>query len=113
MIIADADRQAQITRGQGDGEATRIFAEAVGKDINFFDFYRSMQAYRVALADGQTNLVLSPNNRFLRYFETLHTAGRRRPGQPEGVDGQSIRTRCRAEGFGPRVRSGVAPASQP
>ena len=110
VIIADADRQAQITRGQGDGEATRIFAEAVGSDINFFDFYRSMQAYRVALADGQTNLVLSPNNRFLRYFETLQPQGGAGSGN-EGVD-QTLHP-LPGGGIGPRARSGVAPASQP
>ncbi len=66
VILAEAQRQAQIERGQGDAEANRIFAEAFGKDPQFFALYRSLQAYRHALADGNTTLVLSPDNEFLR-----------------------------------------------
>ena len=68
VILAEAQRQAQIERGQGDAEANRIFAEAFGKDPQFFALYRSLQAYRHALADGNTTLVLSPDNEFLRAF---------------------------------------------
>ena len=68
VIIAEAQKKAQIIRGQGDGEATRIFAESFGKDINFFSFYRSMQAYRDALADENTSFVLSPEGEFFRFF---------------------------------------------
>jgi len=66
VILAEAQRQAQIERGQGDAEANRIFAEAFGKDPQFFALYRSLQAYRHALADGNTTMVLSPDNEFLR-----------------------------------------------
>jgi membrane protease subunit HflC len=69
VILAEAQRQAQIERGQGDAEANRIFAEAFGKDPQFFTLYRSLQAYRHALGDGSnTTLVLSPDNEFLRAF---------------------------------------------
>jgi membrane protease subunit HflC len=68
VIIAEAQKKAQIIRGQGDGEATRIFAEAFGQDINFFSFYRSMQAYRDSLADENTSFVLSPDGEFFRFF---------------------------------------------
>ncbi|CAA7619477.1 Protein HflC [Candidatus Terasakiella magnetica] len=68
VILAEAQRQAQIERGQGDAEAARIFAEAFGKDPQFFTFYRSLQAYRHALGDGNTTLVLSPENDFLKAF---------------------------------------------
>jgi membrane protease subunit HflC len=68
VIIAEAQKNAQIIRGQGDGEATRIFAESFGQDINFFSFYRSMQAYRDSLADENTSFVLSPDSEFFRYF---------------------------------------------
>ena len=68
VIIAEAQKKAQIIRGQGDGEATRIFAESFGQDIDFFSFYRSMQAYRDALADENTSFVLSPDSEFFRFF---------------------------------------------
>ncbi|MGI9506501.1 MAG: protease modulator HflC [Geminicoccaceae bacterium] len=68
VIIAEAQKKAQIIRGQGDGEATRIFAESFGKDIDFFSFYRSMQAYRNSLADENTSFVLSPDGEFFRFF---------------------------------------------
>ena len=68
VIIAEAQREGQIARGEGDADAVRIFAEAVGRDIDFFTFYRSMQAYRDALADDNTSFVLSPDSEFFRYF---------------------------------------------
>jgi modulator of FtsH protease HflC len=68
VLIADAQRQADVYRGEGDAEATRIFGEAYGADQEFYEFYRSMQAYRQALADGKTNLVISPDSEFFRFF---------------------------------------------
>lgn len=68
VLIAEAQKKAQIIRGTGDGEATRIFAESFGKDIDFFSFYRSMQAYRDALGDENTSFVLSPDSEFFQYF---------------------------------------------
>jgi membrane protease subunit HflC len=68
VLIAEAQKEAEITRGQGDAEAVRIFADAVGRDVNFFTFYRSMQAYRDALADNNTSFVLSPDSEFFRFF---------------------------------------------
>jgi membrane protease subunit HflC len=69
VLIADAQRQAEVARGEGDAEATRIFAEAYGQDPGFFSFFRSMQAYRQALADGKTSIVLTPQSEFFRYFD--------------------------------------------
>jgi membrane protease subunit HflC len=68
VIIAEAQKQSQITRGEGDGEAIRIFADAFGKDVEFFAFYRSMEAYKNALGQGDTTMVLSPDSEFFRYF---------------------------------------------
>ncbi len=68
VILSVAGRDAEITRGQGDAEAVRVFAEAFGKDIEFFSFYRSMQAYREALGSSNTTMVLSPNSEFFRFF---------------------------------------------
>ncbi len=68
VIIAEAQRQSQILRGEGDGERNRILGEAYGQDPEFFAFYRSMTAYRESLAQGDTNLVLSPDSDFFRFF---------------------------------------------
>jgi modulator of FtsH protease HflC len=68
VILAEATKQSQILRGQGDAESIKIYADAFGKDPQFFSFYRSMQAYTNALASGDTTMVLSPNMDFLRYL---------------------------------------------
>lgn len=68
VIIAEAQRQAQILRGEGDGERNRVLGQAYSQDPEFFAFYRSMTAYRAALAGGDTNLVLSPDSDFFRFF---------------------------------------------
>ena len=70
VIIAEAEKEGEIIRGEGDANAVRIFAEAVGRDVEFFTFYRSMQAYRDALADDNTSFVLSPDSEFFRYFDS-------------------------------------------
>ena len=69
IIIAEAQRQAEILRGQGEGERNRILGEAFGQDPQFFDFYRSMEAYGEALGDG-TTMVLTPDSAFFRFFGT-------------------------------------------
>jgi len=71
VLIAEAERQAQITRGQGDGLAVKIFADAYGRDVEFFTFYRSMQAYLKTLGGDETTMVLSPDSEFFRYFGDL------------------------------------------
>ena len=71
VLVAEAQKQAQILRGEGDGKAVRIFAEAFGTDIDFFTFYRSMQAYREALGGEDTTMVLSPDSDFFRYFGSM------------------------------------------
>jgi membrane protease subunit HflC len=67
-IVAEAERQSQTIRGEADGEAVKIFAEAYGKDEDFFEFYRTMQAYRVSLGKDNTRLVLSPDSEFFKLF---------------------------------------------
>jgi len=70
VIIAEADKEGEIIRGEGDADAVAIFAAAVGRDVEFFTFYRSMQAYREALADDNTSFVLSPDSEFFRFFDS-------------------------------------------
>jgi membrane protease subunit HflC len=75
VIIAEAQKQSQITRGEGDGEAIRIFADAFGKDVEFFAFYRSMEAYKNALGQSDTTMVLSPDSEFFRFFGDITGGG--------------------------------------
>ena len=68
-IESDAVRESEIIRGQGEGERNRIFAEAFGRDPQFFEFYRSMQAYRRAFEGGDgTRMVLTPDSEFLEFL---------------------------------------------
>ena len=73
-IIAEGQKRAQIIRAEADAEAARIYAGAFGKDPQFYDFYRAMQSYQTTfLPDGegkagQTNIILSPNNEYLKEF---------------------------------------------
>ena len=67
-IVSEAQRDAEIIRGEGDGERNRIFAEAFARDPQFFEFYRSMNAYGTALSDSGTTMVLSPTSEFFRFF---------------------------------------------
>jgi membrane protease subunit HflC len=75
VTIAQAQQEADQTKGQGDAERNRIYAEAYGKDADFFAFYRSMQAYDTALKSGNSRIVLSPKSDFFRYFSTPTPAG--------------------------------------
>jgi membrane protease subunit HflC len=68
VILAEAQRDAEITRGQGDSEKNRIFAEAFNRDPDFFAFYRSMNAYQASLKGDNTTVILSPDSEFFRYF---------------------------------------------
>ncbi len=65
---AEATRKSEIIRGEGDAERNRIYAGVFSKDPDFFNFYRSMQAYEQSLKSGDTRMVLSPDSEFFRYF---------------------------------------------
>ena len=68
VTLAEARRDADIIRGDGDAQKNKIFADAYGRDPQFFDFYRSMRAYETALTPDTTTLVLKPDSDFFRYF---------------------------------------------
>ena len=68
VLLANAKKQSEIMKGEGDGQRNKIFANAFGKDPNFFSFYRAMQAYEKALIGGETSLVLSPDSEFFKFF---------------------------------------------
>ena len=68
VILANANKQSEIMKGEGDGIRNKIFADAFGKDPAFFAFYRAMQAYEKALIGGDTSLILSPDSDFFKFF---------------------------------------------
>jgi len=68
VLLANANKQSQILKGEGDGQRNKIFANAFGQDPEFFSFYRAMQAYETALIGGETSLVLSPDSEFFKFF---------------------------------------------
>jgi modulator of FtsH protease HflC len=69
VILADAQRDAQKVRGDGDAKAIEIYANAYDQDKDFFVFYRSLQAYRDAFNGKNTSFVLNPSSNFFRFFE--------------------------------------------
>jgi membrane protease subunit HflC len=68
ILVADATARAEQTRGEGDAERNRIFAEAFNRDRDFFAFYRSMQAYEAGLRHNDTRMLLKPDSDFFRFF---------------------------------------------
>jgi membrane protease subunit HflC len=79
VIVAEANKRAQTLRGEGDAVSVQTYASAFGQDPAFFAFYRSMEAYRNALGNGDTTMVLSPDSEFFRYFGNMD--GTRTPSQ--------------------------------
>jgi modulator of FtsH protease HflC len=71
VILANANKDSEIMKGEGDGQRNKIFAEAFGRDPEFFAFYRAMQAYETALIGGETSLILSPDSEFFKFFGNI------------------------------------------
>jgi membrane protease subunit HflC len=80
VLKAEAQQKADQIKGEGDAERNRIFAEAFGKDPDFFAFYRSMQAYEAAFKPGETRFLVSPRSDFFRFFAAPD--GARAPAEP-------------------------------
>lgn len=68
VLIAEAQQQSQTLRGEGDNTAIKTYAEAMGKDPAFYDFIRSLEAYRTSMANGDTRMILSPEGDFFKHF---------------------------------------------
>jgi len=94
VILANARRDSEVARGEGDAGAARIYAEAYGRDAEFYAFTRSLEAYRHTLGEG-TTLVISPKAEFFQYLEGID-AGR---GSASG--GAAARSNPEADGGGP------------
>ena len=71
VILANANKESEIMKGEGDGLRNKIFADAFGRDPEFFAFYRAMQAYEKALIGGETSLILSPEGDFFKFFGSI------------------------------------------
>lgn len=76
VILAEARKTSDILRGQGEGERNLVLGQAYGADPQFFAFYRSMEAYRQALGNGTTTMVLSPDSDFFRFFGEAPSNGK-------------------------------------
>jgi membrane protease subunit HflC len=76
VIIADAYREAQKLKGEGDARAAAIYATAYGKNPEFYAFYRSMQAYKASFSDKRDVMVLQPNSDFFRYMKSPRGGGK-------------------------------------
>lgn len=68
ILLAEAKKKADLARGNGEAEAIKIYANSYGKDPEFADFYRSMNAYKEALKSENTKMVISPDSDFFKYF---------------------------------------------
>ncbi len=95
-IVAEAQKESEILRGEGEAQRSATFAEAYKRDPAFFDFYRSMNAYGTALDNTGTTMVLSPNSEFFRFFRDPD--GKATPTTPQPA---------------PAVPAAMAPAAQP
>jgi len=78
VILAEAQRDAETIRGEGDAQATDVYAKAYSQDPDFYQFYRSMNAYREALNSKQDVLVLQPDSEFFRFFDS-DASGNKKP----------------------------------
>jgi membrane protease subunit HflC len=81
VILAEAYRDAQKTKGEGDAKASAVYAQAYGGNPEFYRFYRSLEAYRASLRGRNDVMVLDPNSEFFQYFKQS-AAGRTPPGPP-------------------------------
>jgi membrane protease subunit HflC len=75
VLLADATSTAEQVRGEGDATRNRIFADAFGRDPDFFAFYRSMQAYEAGMRHNDTRMLLKPDSEFFRYFMDPNSKG--------------------------------------
>ena len=69
MILAEAYREAENIRGEGDAKATQIYGQAFGQNPEFYKFYRSLEAYRASFKSRNDMMVIDPNSEFFKYFK--------------------------------------------
>lgn len=71
VILAEATRDSEKLRGEGDAVASKTYADAYSKDAEFYAFYRSMEVYKNSLNNDDTSMILSPDSEFFKYFENM------------------------------------------
>ncbi len=103
-LVSDAERQAAIIRGKADAERNAIYAEAFGRDKEFFAFYRSLEAYERALKGNNSTLVITPNSEFFEYLKSVSPRERAAP--------QSAASQPSASGQGMAPQQQALPAPQ-
>ncbi len=101
-ILSEARRDARIIEGEADAERNKIFAEAYGKDQEFFEFYRSLTAYEASLKGSNSTMVLSPESEFFNYLRSDQGS--------RSVEGEGNRA---AQPAAPAPEPAAAPAPQP
>jgi modulator of FtsH protease HflC len=69
-LVSDAQRQSEIIRGEADAKRNGVYAQAYGADTEFFDFYRSLEAYRKSLLAGNSTMVMAPDSEFFNYLKS-------------------------------------------
>ena len=69
VTVAEAEKESNILRGEGDAEATRIYAEAYGADQEFYELYRSLEAYKKTFVNSGDVMVIEPDSEFFKYFK--------------------------------------------
>lgn len=114
-IEAAAQRDGEILRGEGEAERNAIFADAFTRDREFFEFYRSMNAYLAALEDSGTTMVLSPTSEFFQYFSAPGSSSGSPAAAsppPSGADGANVDEADAAE-IGPAEEEAPEPESEP
>jgi membrane protease subunit HflC len=75
ILGAQAESQANLVRGEGDAQASKIYAEVYGRDPEFYSFYRSLEAYRETFKRGNDMLVIKPDDAFFKYFRRSQASG--------------------------------------
>jgi membrane protease subunit HflC len=114
VLLAESQAQADVLRGQGEQEAIGIFAEAFQRDPQFFQFWRSMQAYREAFSEGDSRLVLTPDSEFFRYFRSSQSGVPSLAPAPPAAPGANQPTpRASAAPTSPAPASPAAPQPEP
>ena len=104
--LSEAEREANISRGEADAERNRIYAEAYGADAEFFAFYRSLQAYETALQGSNSTMVMTPDSQFFEYFKSEQVG----VGSQFGSEGPGTAGQDAAEAAAPAPAAPATPA---
>jgi membrane protease subunit HflC len=71
IMVADAERNARTTKGEGDAEAAKTYADAYSKNADFFSFVRSMEAYRNSFQNKSDVMIIQPDNEFFKHMQSM------------------------------------------